>query len=183
MTPVEAGEPAPDPVVRELSGDEVRLSSAWQEGRAALVFLRYFGCPFCQSQVVGLREDPRITGAGMSVSLIGHPDPDRGRAFVADHQLPFRLLLDNDRSTYRAYGLVQARLTQVLGPQVALPWIKANLTGKKAAKPQGRQLHADAGHVRDRCGRHRPSGHRNRHVADNPTNEALLEAAVGSTAR
>ncbi len=45
---VDVGDAAPDIALRDLGGNEVMLSSAWRVGPAALVFLRYFGCPFCQ---------------------------------------------------------------------------------------------------------------------------------------
>lgn len=53
------GDPAPDSSLLDASGMEARLSFFWQEAPAVLVFLRYFGCPFCQAQVVTLREDER----------------------------------------------------------------------------------------------------------------------------
>lgn len=40
---VEVGDRAPDPVVLDTRGEDVRLSSAWAERTAVLAFLRHFG--------------------------------------------------------------------------------------------------------------------------------------------
>ena len=51
------GDRAPDATLLDLDGGEVALSSLWKDRPAVLVFLRYFGCPFCQAQVASLRDD------------------------------------------------------------------------------------------------------------------------------
>jgi hypothetical protein len=44
MTPApQVGERAPDPLVLDAGGEEVRLSGFWQERPAILAFLRHFG--------------------------------------------------------------------------------------------------------------------------------------------
>jgi hypothetical protein len=43
MTVVQVGDRAPDPVVLDSEGREVRLSALWSERPAALAFLRHFG--------------------------------------------------------------------------------------------------------------------------------------------
>ena len=57
LTPFALGDPAPDAELVDGAGRTVRLSSAWSERAATIVFIRYFGCPFCQAQMVALRED------------------------------------------------------------------------------------------------------------------------------
>ena len=177
------GDPAPDADLLGPAGEAVRLSSLWREGPAVLVFLRYFGCPFCQAQVVALRRDEeRFRAAGARIGLVGHGHAEDARAFVQDKRLPFPLLLDPDRVAYRAYGLVQGRAVQVLGPQVFLPWLKAEIS------PETRQRGLKGGSffqmpgtfVIDRGGVVRLKeglvrlAHRSRHVADTPSNEVIL---------
>ena len=43
MIQIEVGDRAPDPPVLTTDGDEVRLSSFWEERPAVLAFLRHFG--------------------------------------------------------------------------------------------------------------------------------------------
>ena len=56
----QVGDPAPDAILLAGEGGRVQLSSFWKERPAVLVFLRYFGCPFCQMHVVKLREDQQL---------------------------------------------------------------------------------------------------------------------------
>jgi peroxiredoxin len=185
MAGPEVGDRAPDALLVDLDRRDVRLSSLWSERPAVLVFLRYFGCPFCQTQVVTLRnEHDRIRRAGADVCLVGHGDPDAAADFATTKRLPFPLLLDRDRGTYRAYGLVMGKATQVLNPGVALPWIKAELSsetrqrglkGGSFLQMPGTFVVDTGGVVRARGGTIRMA-HRNRHFADTPSIERLLAA-------
>ncbi len=185
MTGPDVGDPAPDALLLDLQRHEVRLSGLWQERPAVVVFLRYFGCPFCQTQVVNLRDEhERIRRIGADVGLVGHGDPEAALAFAEAKELPFPLLLDPDRGTYRAYGLVQGKAMQVLAPKVALPWIKAELSpetrqrglkGGNFLQMPGTFVIDTSGVIQARGGRVRMA-HRNRHFADAPSIERLLEA-------
>src|SRR5919109_2918932 len=187
MVGPEVGDPAPDALLLDLDRRDVRLSSLWRDRPAVVVFLRYFGCPFCQTQVVILREEQeRIQGVGASIGLIGHGDPVEARAFVAAKRLPFPLLLDPDRGTYRAYGLIQGKAMQVLSPRLALPWVRAELSaetrqrglkGGSFLQMPGTFVIDTGGIVRARAGTI-PMAHRNRHFADAPSIDRLLEALL-----
>jgi peroxiredoxin len=189
MAGPEVGDPAPDALLIDLERREVRLSSLWKERPAVVVFLRYFGCPFCQTQVVTLRnEHERIRGFGADVALVGHGDPDAAVEFASSKGLPFPLLLDRDRGTYRAYGLIQGKAMQVLSPRVALPWLKAELNSETRQRglKGGDFLQMPGTFVVDTSGVVRASGgtvrmaHRNRNFADAPSIDRLLEALVGA---
>jgi peroxiredoxin len=183
MISPDVGDRAPDAILADLGGREVRLSSLWKDRPAIVVFLRYFGCPFCQMQVAELRrERDRIEEAGADVGLVGHGDPRAAAAFATTKRLPFPLLLDRDRGTYRAYGLVMGKATQVLNPRVALPWIKAELSvetrqrglkGGSFLQMPGTFVVDTGGIVRMRGGTIRMA-HRNRNFADTPSVDRLL---------
>jgi peroxiredoxin len=169
------GDPAPDSTLLDASGHEARLSFFWQEAPAVLVFLRYFGCPFCQAQVVTLREDERsFLEAGANVVLIGHGTRQAADEFRTSKLVPFTFLLDPDRAAYRAYGLARANILQVFGPSTALPFLKANLRSETRQRGlRGGDLMqmpgtfvVDSGTVR--------YAHRNKHVADSPRNHEIL---------
>ncbi len=189
MAGPEVGDRAPDALLSDLERREVRLSSVWKTRPAVVVFLRYFGCPFCQTQVVILRnEHDRIRDAGAEVGLVGHGDPEEAVRFAASKRLPFPLLLDRDRGAYRAYGLVRGRAMQVLSPRVALPWIKAELAsetrqrglnGGSFLQMPGTFVVDSGGVVRARSGTIRMA-HRNRHFADAPSVDRLLDVLAGA---
>lgn len=183
MNAPSVGDPAPDANVLDLGGAPVRLSQFWRRGPAVVVFLRYFGCPFCQAQVVALRRDePRFREAGGTIGLVGHGHPHEAKAFVEGKRLPFPLVLDPDRSAYRAYGLVQGRAVQVLGPKVVLPWLRAEVSAETRQRglKGGSFFQMPGTFVVDGAGVVRLTGglvrlaYLSRHVADAPSNELLL---------
>jgi peroxiredoxin len=187
MAGPEVGDPAPDALLVDLDRHEVRLSRLWRNQPAVVVFLRYFGCPFCQTQVVMLREEhERIRDAGAAIGLVGHGDPAAAIAFATAKRLPFPLLLDRDRGTYRAYGLVQGKAMQVLAPRVALPWIKAEVSAETRQRglKGGSFLQMPGTFVIDPTGVVRATtgtvkmAHRNRHFADTPSVDRLLTALI-----
>ena len=173
-----AGDPAPDAALLDSTGASVRLSSFWERGPAVVVFLRYFGCPFCQMHVVQLREDQEgFRQAGATVVLIGQGSPEQGAGFCDRKHSPFPCLLDPDRSAYRAYGLSKGNIGVVLDPRVAVPFARANvrsetrqrgLRGGDLFQMPGTFVVDDRGVVR--------LAHRNRTIADSPPNRRLFEA-------
>ena len=192
MAGPDVGDPAPDALLVDLEHRDVRLSRLWSERPAVVVFLRYFGCPFCQTQVVNLRnQHDRILQAGATVGLIGHGNPEAAITFASSKELPFPLLLDRDRGTYRAYGLVQGKAMQVLSPRVALPWIKAELSaetrqrglaGGSFLQMPGTFVVDTSGVVQARSWKIRMA-HRNRDFADPPSVERLIDALGGRSGR
>lgn len=171
------GDPAPDQPMLEPGGGAVPLSSTWRERPAILVFLRYFGCPFCQMHVVALRANRRrFEQAGGAVFLIGQGTEEDGRAFLNRLDLPFPCLLDPDRRAYRAFGLATATPLQILAPSAGPAFVRANLNARTRQRglAGGSFWQLPGTFVVDAGGTIR-FAHRNRTVADSPKNEALLE--------
>jgi peroxiredoxin Q/BCP len=174
----DVGDRAPEALLLDPSGREAPLWFFWQESPAVLVFLRYVGCPFCQAQVVTLREEEgRFLEVGANVVLIGHGNREAAQEFRKVKMIPFTFLLDPDRAAYRAYGLARGSLIQVFGPSTALPFLKANL------RPETRQRGLQGGDLMQMPGTFAIDqmgvvrfAHRNRHVADSPRNQDILQA-------
>src|SRR5207247_5728355 len=111
------GAPAPDALLLDGDGRSVTLSSQWRDEPAVLVFLRYFGCPFCQTQVVKLRDDQRrFLEAGATVVLIGQGTAEHWDGFRDRLHVPFPCLLDSTCSAYREYGLARGSLARIVTP-------------------------------------------------------------------
>jgi len=177
MKPPDVHDRAPDVSLVDVSAHEATLSDYWVREPAVVVFLRYFGCPFCQAQVVQLRDDRKLfEELGAGIVLIGQGEPADAAAFTERMQQPFECLVDPDRSAYRAYGLVRATTSQILTPQVALPFLRANLRRQTQQKglQGGSFLQMPGTFVIDTDGVLRMA-HRNRHIADTPSTQQLLE--------
>jgi peroxiredoxin len=182
---LDVGDRAPDAALLDpTDGGTVMLSSCWRERNAVVVFLRYFGCPFCQAQVATLQEDrERFERTGASIVLVGHGGREHATSFRETKHLRFPLLLDPSRAAYRAYGLVQGKLMQVMGPRVTLPFLKNNLHAETRQRGLrgGDFFQMPGTFVVDSTGVIRATegivryAHRNRHVADSPSNEGILD--------
>jgi len=171
------GDPAPEASLLDAEGRRVQLSSFWKERRVVLVFLRYFGCPFCQMHVVKLREDQQLfREAEAEVVLVGQGSPEEGAGFCQRKHLPFPCLLDGDKSAYRAYGLRRRNLAVVVSPRIAVPFVRANLNSETRQRGlEGGDFFQMPGTFVVDVGGVILLAHRNRTIADSPPNHLLLE--------
>jgi prostamide/prostaglandin F2alpha synthase len=180
----DVGDAAPEAEVLDRTGERVPLSSQWAARPAVVVFLRYFGCPFCQAQVVALREDrDRFEQGGGNVAMVGQGTPQECAAFCDRQRVSFPVFVDPDRAAFRAYGLASGTFMQVAGPPVFLPWLKNELNGETRQRGLrgGSFMQMPGTFVVDASGTVRLA-HRNRHVADSPRNQAILDV-LGEIAR
>ena len=100
----------PDP-----DGQEVRLGSLWEEKLAIIVFLRHYGCIFCRQHVAELREhEQAIRARNAGVAAIGMGDRNYARLFREETGITFPLLVDEERTAYRAAGLKRANILHLL---------------------------------------------------------------------
>jgi peroxiredoxin len=172
----DVGDQACDATLIDGNGVRAQLSSQWADRPAVIVFLRYFGCPFCQAQVVSLRRDRELfEAAGAHIVMVGQGEPDDCGEFCDPARVPFTVLLDPDRAAFGAYQLAQARPLQFLAPRTALPWVRLQLDGETRQRGmRGGSIMQLAGtFVVDRSGQVRMA-HRSRHIADSPGNRAIL---------
>jgi len=180
----EAGDPAPDAELFDVAGRDRLLSGVWAAQPAVLVFLRYFGCPYCQAHVVRLRRDEdRIREAGATVVLIGQGEPRHAEQFAGTRPVPFTLLVDPDHRAYRAYGLGTGDLTQIFAPSSAVPFLTNNLRAETRQRGLrgGKFLQMPGTFVVDTSGIVRMA-HRNRRIADSPSTNALLAGVADALA-
>jgi hypothetical protein len=61
---------------------------------------------------------------------------DMAKHFAETRGIPFRLLVDEDRDSYRALGLKVGTLLELAGPKVWMRGIKATLGGHPSSLPK-----------------------------------------------
>jgi peroxiredoxin len=127
---------------------------------------------------VQLRDDrDRFDEAGATITLIGLGPHTRAQLFCDDRHVPFECLSDPAQDAYRAYGLERGTNSQLFGPQLLVRYARALLRRDvESAKLSGDDYRQMPGtFVINRSGVIRYA-HRNRDVADNPPNDAVLES-------
>ena len=80
------------------------------------------------------REDIASTGA--QVVAIGMGRPDMAAHFRDQFDVPFTLLVDHDKQTYRALGIKRGNWLEIAGPQNWPRYARALLSGQGFARPQ-----------------------------------------------
>jgi peroxiredoxin len=131
---------APDFTYVDSDGNEIRLSDLWSsaEKGIVLVFLRHFGCLFCRDHAAQLRKHyDDFRARGFEVVAIGQGTPARSEKFQQDYSLPFPVLGDRARESYRRYGLTSTALGSFLDPRAYVSGIRSLLHGKLPGLPDG----------------------------------------------
>lgn len=133
---------------------------------------------YCRSHAVQLhRERDRFDQEGVRLAVIGQGQPENAADFRREHGLDLRLLVDSDRSSYRAAGAKLAVFSELMGPRTLLKGLKrARSAGVSQGKTIGHPalvggvlVVAPDGSI--------PWSHMSRHPDDIPSNDAVLHAA------
>lgn len=174
-----------DSEVFDADGHPVRLSAYWQAGLTAFVFMRHAGCIFCREQVKDLRDNAAaLDQAGLSIVVITPDRPSRARKLVEEYRVPFPTLTDPERNAYRAYGLLDGSLGQLVNPRIIARGARTLLNGTFLNRPTSspRQLPGTA--IVDSTGRLRYL-HQARDASDHLTSRQLIDLAreIGATMR
>ena len=128
--------PAPDAELLDTQGKQIRLSSLWKQNVLLLAFTRHFGCPQCKEMTDQLyTAQPDLNKIGLRLAFICHASVELTRQFCEQRAPNATCFADPDRAAYRAFGLFQGSLWQILlSPQI---W-KSNrrLAREKKFKPE-----------------------------------------------
>jgi len=103
---VAVGDLAPNFMLKDQDGKDVRLSDLADQGRVVLIFFRGKYCLVCRAALRGLvtkLED--FKNSRVSVIAVGPMTPAEAKAF----DLPFPVLSDPDLEATRKYGLVHEK--------------------------------------------------------------------------
>jgi hypothetical protein len=112
--------------------------------------------------------------AGANLLAIGMGVPEMAAHFRDAQGIPFPLLVDHKRQTYRALGIGRGSLIDVAGPKVWARGARSILTGKGQGVPKQDPLQLGGAIVVETGGRVRYV-HRAKTSSDNPKPEELLE--------
>ncbi len=101
---IELNCPAPDFVLADFNGNEVKLSE-YQGKTVLLVFNRGFVWPFCQAHMAQLRQDyQEYVSRNTEIIVIGPENASEFKKYWRDNQLPFTGLPDPKHTVLKKYG-------------------------------------------------------------------------------
>jgi peroxiredoxin len=113
--PVQVGDRAPDLELEDTDGRIRRLSEFWDERPALVIFWRHYGCGCGNIRAERLRrEHGQYVSAGANVVVVGQGEPERSAVYAERFARVCPVLCDPDFGAYRAYGLLDGLLPQVM---------------------------------------------------------------------
>lgn len=131
---LKVGEPAPDFVLPNAFGTEVRLSDLLAQGSVVLVFYRGAWCPYCNLHLHALHEAlPLIQARGARLVAVTPQRPDKSRGQVEKAGYPFEILSDLDdrvMKTYRLYFQMPTALSALYRECLGLDLAEFNGPGR-----------------------------------------------------
>jgi len=123
----------------------------------------------------------QLDALGVGAVAIGLGAPESAASFKAEENIPFTLLVDSSRSTYKALGFKKGTLLDVLGPRVVTAGVRSILGGHKTVRPKEDPFQLGGAAVITPDGRITYQ-HRNATSADNVPMDELLDAAERAAA-
>jgi peroxiredoxin len=112
---LQVGDAAVDLVLLDHEGNERALRSFWSERPALMLFWRHYGCGCGIDRAARLREEMNsYRDAVAEVVVIGQGEPERAAAYREQHGIDCTFLCDTEEEAYRAYGLSEFTVPEVL---------------------------------------------------------------------
>lgn len=118
---------------------------------------------------------PEIQAAGADAAAIGMGWPAAAAAFKEEFDIPFPLIVDHTKQTYRALEMQRGTLWDVVGPKVWLRFAKGLMGGHGVGKPKQDPLQM-GGTIVVKPGGETPLVHRARSAEENVPLEDVLGA-------
>lgn len=116
------GNTAPDFTLQNQEGKDIRLYDLLERGPVVLYFYPKDETPGCTTEACAFRDHYKtFQDAGAEVVGVSADSVNRHAAFAQNHQLPFQLLSDPQRTVYKLYEvpktlfLLPGRVTYVIG--------------------------------------------------------------------
>ena len=102
---ISVGAPAPVVTVNDLDGKPVNLGQ-WIGKKPVLLEFWATWCPNCEELLPRLKQAWKTYGAQVEfigVNVTVNQKPDRVRRYIAEHEIPFLVLFDDQATSIRAY--------------------------------------------------------------------------------
>jgi peroxiredoxin len=134
---------------------DFRYDTPWEKGLsfydsagekpAVLVFLRYLGCPICQTDIANLRREIElIAKKGADIFVILQSAPETVAGLTKKEDWPFTVICDPEGMIFQLYGVEPGGIIRYLHPAGLITAIRATLSGYRHGKFEGRETQLPA---------------------------------------
>ncbi|MCY4778433.1 thioredoxin-dependent thiol peroxidase [Sphingobacterium sp. UT-1RO-CII-1] len=115
MSALEIGSKAPEIITKNQNGENIKLSD-FQGKKVILYFYPKDNTPGCTTEACNFRDNYQsLLQEGFEVLGVSIDSEQSHQKFIAKHELPFNLLVDEDQKIVNDYGV----------------WVEKNMYGRK----------------------------------------------------
>jgi peroxiredoxin len=139
------GNEAPDFKFKTPWADEVNFYDAVGSNPAILIFLRYYGCPVCQMEMVKIKQEINLAAKkGVHVFVILQSAPETIASLIKKDDFPFTIICDPQGRVFQLYGVEAGGIIKYLHPAGLVAAIKATCCGFMHGKFEGKETQLPA---------------------------------------
>jgi len=103
---LKVGSDAPDVSAPNQDGKPVQLAELYKNGMTLVFFYPRANTSGCTRQACSLRDAyEQLTDQGVQVVGVSHDSIEKQKAFAEEHNLPYTLLADTDKTVSSAFGV------------------------------------------------------------------------------
>lgn len=153
MARLTEGMQLPDFIYQTPYEKDLKISETVKKcDKTALVFLRYYGCSFCQLDMHDyLVNYDAITAGGNQFLVVLQSDPVKLAATLGDSKLPYPVICDPDQVLYRMLDIpVAASREDFIGPKAPAKIERVKAGGYPHGEYEGEEMQLPATFAVDR---------------------------------
>lgn len=141
-----------------VQSPDFRYDTPWENGLAfheamnnkpaALIFLRYLGCPICQYDLASFRQGIDLfQKKGANLFFVLQSKPQIVAQWTEKKDWPFTIICDPEGIIFRQYSVEAGGIIRYLHPAGFLAAIRAMMKGYKHGKFEGRETQLPAAFI------------------------------------
>jgi thioredoxin-dependent peroxiredoxin len=136
---------APDFQFKTPWSDETNYYKAVGSHPAVLIFLRYYGCPVCQMEMVKIKQQiDLVNKIGGRVFVVLQSAPETLACLTKEEDWPFTIISDPQGKVFQLYGVEAGGIIKYLHPAGLIGAIKAISRGFRHGKFEGKETQLPA---------------------------------------
>lgn len=143
---------------------------------AAVVFLRYFGCPVCRMEMVDLKKKIELFDQKKATVFVVLQSPPATIASLCEQEdWPFTIVCDPDADVFKLYHVEPGGVFKYLHPAGLIAAIKATFRGFAHGRFEGKETQLPAAFI-VAADQTIAFSYYGKHVSDTPSPETLAAA-------
>jgi thioredoxin-dependent peroxiredoxin len=139
------GDKAPDFRFKTPWDNEINFYDAAGNHSAVVIFLRYYGCPVCQMEMVKIKQEINLVRQkGVHVFVALQSAPETIVPLIKRDDFPFTIICDPEGKVFKCYGVEAGGIIKYLHPAGLIAAIKAIGRGFRHGKFEGKETQLPA---------------------------------------